>query len=193
MTTISAASSTPLPIASATAPNWLNEAESAILAQANQGGMLGTLQNSGRDLGSLASFFRYMQNGSSALALIAQNSAATSAAATVSARQASDIYGKAQASQIVQNLLAPPPINATPSQGLDPIIFFEDGSTLDTISNIFTFADGRQIDSTTGLPYIEPGSIIDMPDGSFLDTKNNVLTMPDGTRIDTVTGLIITT
>ncbi len=186
MTTISPISST-LPIASATAPNWLNEAESAILAQASQGGLLGALQNS-QDPGSLSSFFRNMQNGATSLALIAQNSAS----ATVTARQASDIYSRAQAAAIQQRLFAPPQVNSTPSQGLDPIIYFDDGSTLDTINNIMTFADGHQIDTTTGTPVFDSAAIINMPDGSYLDTTNNVLTMPDGTRIDTVTGLVIT-
>ncbi len=194
MTTISSASSSSTaysPISSATAPNWLNEAESAILAQASQGGLLGALQNS-KDPGSLSSFFRNMQNGSSALALIAQNSAASSANATVTARQAADTYGQTQRVLILQRLNAPPQTNSTPSQGLDPIIYFDDGSTLDTVNNIMTFADGHQIDTTTGTPVFDSASIINMPDGSYLDTTNNVLTMPDGTKIDTITGLVIT-
>ena len=134
-----------------------------------------------------------VQSGSSALALIAQNSAANSASATVTARQASDIYSQTQAAAIQQRLNAPPQVNSTPPQGLDPLIYFDDGSTLDTVNNIMTFADGHQIDTTTGTPVIDSATIINMPDGSYLDTTNNILTMPDGTRIDTVTGLKITT
>ena len=192
MTTISSSLPANSPIASSTAPNWLSEAQSEIAAQANQSGMLGTLQNA-RDPGSLSSFFQTSQNGANALALIAQNSAATSASATVSARKASDAYTQTQRTLILQRLLAPPAKNMTPSQGLDPIIYFDDGSTLDTVNNVMTFADGTKIDTTTGTPVVEPGSIINMPDGSYLNTKSHVLTLADGTRIDTVTGLTITT
>jgi hypothetical protein len=63
---------------------------------------------------------------------------------------------------------------------------------LDTNTNILTMANGTQIDTTTGLQYHEPGSIVSMANGAYLDTKNNILTMSDGTKIDTVTGLTIT-
>jgi len=78
-----------------------------------------------------------------------------------------------------------------PKNVLDPIIFFDDGSTIDTNSNILTMADGTQIDTTTGTKVIDTSSLIQMANGAYLDTKNNVLTMPDGTKIDTVTGLKI--
>jgi hypothetical protein len=72
------------------------------------------------------------------------------------------------------------------------VIYFDDGTTLDTVNNILTRLDGKQIDTTTGQLYVEPGSIIQMANGAYLDTKNNILTMADGTKIDTITGLTIT-
>jgi hypothetical protein len=54
-----------------------------------------------------------------------------------------------------------------------------------------TKPDGTQIDTVTGQPYVEPGSLIQMANGAYLDTKKNILTMADGTKIDTVTGLTI--
>ena len=72
---------------------------------------------------------------------------------------------------------------------LDPIIFFANGSTLNTTSNILTMTDGKQYNSITGAEYVDPTYIIQMANGAYLDTKNNVLTMSDGTKIDTVTGL----
>ncbi|MGA8823434.1 MAG: hypothetical protein WB613_11490, partial [Pseudolabrys sp.] len=74
---------------------------------------------------------------------------------------------------------------------LDPTIFFADGSTLDTNSNVLTRSDGTQIDITTGAKVIDTSSMIQMANGAYLDTANNILTMPDGTEIDTVTGLKI--
>ena len=82
--------------------------------------------------------------------------------------------------------------NYTPPAELDPVIYFEDGTTIDTANNIMTMSNGKQIDTTTGLEYHEPRSLISMANGAYLDTKNNILTMTDGTKIDTVTGLKIT-
>ena len=73
--------------------------------------------------------------------------------------------------------LNPLQTNYTPPKGLDPVIYFEDGSSIDTTSNIMTMASGKQIDTTTGLEYHDPNSIISMANGAYLDTKNNILTM----------------
>ena len=78
-----------------------------------------------------------------------------------------------------------------PKNVLDPVIFFANGSSLDTNSNVMTMSDGTQIDTTTGAKVIDTSSIIQMANGAYLDTKNNILTMPDGSEIDTVTGLKI--
>ncbi len=78
-----------------------------------------------------------------------------------------------------------------PENVLDPIIFFDDGSTIDTNSNILTLQDGTQIDITTGLEVIDSASIMQLANGAYLDTKKNILTLPDGTQIDIVTGLQI--
>jgi len=72
---------------------------------------------------------------------------------------------------------------------LDPVMYFPNGSTLDTTSNILTMPDGTQYDTTTGAKYVDPASIIQMANGAYLNTQSNILTMPDGTQIDTVTGL----
>jgi len=74
---------------------------------------------------------------------------------------------------------------------LDPFIYFDDGSTIDTNSNILTMKDGTQIDITTGLKVVDTSSTMQLANGAYLDTKNNILTLPDGTQIDTVTGLKI--
>ena len=88
--------------------------------------------------------------------------------------------------------LNPVQSNFNPPKGLDPFIYFEDGSSLDTTSNILTMSNGKQIDTTTGLEYHDPKSIVSMANGAYLDTKNNILTMSDGTKVDTITGLKIT-
>lgn len=72
-------------------------------------------------------------------------------------------------------------------------MYFSDGSSLDTTSNIMTLANGNQIDTTTGLPYVDPSSLIQMANGAYLDTQNNILHESDGTQIDATTGLKIST
>jgi hypothetical protein len=79
-----------------------------------------------------------------------------------------------------------------PKNTLDPFIYFQNGSSLDTTNNILTMPDGTQYDTTTGAKYIDPASIIQMGNGAYLNTKTNILTMSDGTQIDTVTGLKVT-
>ena len=80
-----------------------------------------------------------------------------------------------------------------PQNALDPIIYFADGSTLDTNANILTRA-GRNPNTT---PQPAPNMSIPPPhpmaNGSYLNSKTNILTMADGTQIDTVTGLMIST
>jgi hypothetical protein len=78
-----------------------------------------------------------------------------------------------------------------PQNVLDPVIYFPDGSTIDTNSNILTMANGTQIDTTTGIKVVDTASLMQLANGAYLDTKNNVLTMPDGSKVDTVTGLKI--
>jgi hypothetical protein len=92
----------------------------------------------------------------------------------------------------LQQKLNPQSQNFNPPTQLDPIIYFEDGSNIDTTTNILTMATGKQVDITTGLEVIDPSTRISMANGAYLDTKNNILTMADGTKIDTVTGLKIT-
>jgi hypothetical protein len=45
----------------------------------------------------------------------------------------------------------------------------------------------------TGLPYVDPSSLIQMANGAYLDTQNNILHESDGTEIDATTGLKIST
>ena len=83
--------------------------------------------------------------------------------------------------------LNPPQTNYTPPQTLDPVIYYDDGSSLDTTSNIMTLSNGTQIDITTGLQYVDPASVIQMANGAYLDTTNNILHEADGTQVDATT------
>lgn len=177
----------PINIASSTAPNWLKEAQQSLAT--SPGGLLGSL--AARSDGTIKSFLANSQSNANGFALISSSTA--QAAFNLVLQEASAASQKRAAdklnAQLAQNA---PPTNYTPPHGLDPVIYFDDGTTLDTVNNIFTKLDGTQIDATTGQPYIEPGSIIEMANGAYLDTKNNILTMTDGTKIDIITGLTIT-
>jgi hypothetical protein len=182
----------PISIASSTASNWLKEAQESLLASQNPGGLMGALQDSRNKPGSIKSFLTSSQNSAGNLALITQGAAQS--AGNLAAQMASTAAQKRAADQIAmaEKLNPAPQVNYTPPQGLDPVIYFDDGSSVDTTGNIFTMANGTQIDTTTGLQVIDTSSIVNLANGAYLDTKNNIMTMSDGTRIDTVTGLVIT-
>jgi hypothetical protein len=180
-------------IASSTSSNWLAEAQNAL--QAPDGGMMGALQTAttGAD-GSIRSFLATSQNNANAFASIAQSSVQAAGqfyaqlAATEGQQAAQDRQAKEAA------LLNPPAqTNYTPPKELDPVVYYDDGSSLDTTSNILTLSNGSQIDITTGLPYVDPKSIIEMANGAYLDTTNNILHEADGTQVDATTGLKVST
>ena len=175
--------------ASATSSNWLKEAQTALSAA--PGGMLGTLADARSDPGSLSTFLNRSQSAMNTLAQISQNSQ-TSASALASQMADAAAQKRQQDLIALAEKLNPHPVNFTPPAGLDPVIYFDDGASIDTTSNIMTLKNGTQIDTTTGLQYHDPASIISMANGAYLDTQNNILTMADGTRIDSITGLTIT-
>jgi len=91
-------------------------------------------------------------------------------------------------------LLNPPEQqNFTPPETLDPVIYYDDGSSLNTTSNVMTLSSGSQVDVTTGLPYVDPSSLIYLANGAYLNTATDILTEADGTKIDSVTGLKVST
>ena len=178
--------------ASATAPNWLKEAQESLVASESPGGLLGTLQDAtAANPGSIKTFLAKSQNNMNAFARISQNS--QSAAGALVSQMSAAANQKLREERItLAQKMNPQQTNYTPPTELDSVFYFEDGTTIDTASNIMTFVSGKQIDTVTGLEYHEPGSLISMANGAYLDTKNNILTMSDGTKIDTVTGLTIT-
>jgi len=181
----------PVNIASSTASNWLKEAQDSLAAAETPGGMMGALQDARSGSASIQTFLAKSQNTMYALSQIAQNSQTSSGA--LAAQMANAVAQKRQTELMARAAkLNPQPVNFTPPAGLDPVIYFGDGTTVDTSSNIMTLSSGKQIDTLTGLEYHDPKSIITMANGAYLDTKNNILTTADGTRIDSVTGLKIT-
>ena len=180
----------PVSAASSTSSNWLKEAQDALVASESPGGMMGALQDS-RAGYSIKTFLAKSQNNLFALAQIAQNAQTSSSALTIQMSQAA--AQKRYNEQVeLQVKLNPVHTNYTPPKGLDPVIYFGDGSSIDTTSNIMTLSNGKQIDTTTGLEYHDPKDIVSMANGAYLDTKNNIFHMSDGTQVDTVTGLKIT-
>lgn len=181
----------PINAASSTAPNWLKEAQENIAASANPGGLLGTLQDATQDPGSLKSFLAKSQNQAANLALIAQNTQ-TSSGALIAQMAAAAASKRADEQAAMQAKFNPQQTNYNPPRELDPVIYFNDGSFVDTTTNIMTLANGTQIDTTTGSQVVDPASIIQMANGAYLNTSTNIMTLADGTRIDTVTGLVVT-
>jgi hypothetical protein len=172
------------------AVSWLGDTLSAIKNQANAGGLIGMLQNSGGD-GSIRSFLSSSQTSSNQLALISQNSM-TNKSSLVAQMASQNIQQQNQQKlQDAMDALASSQQVIQPKNVLDPVIYFSNGATLDTNSNVMTMSDGTQIDTTTGAKVVDNSSIIQMANGAYLDAKNNILTMPDGSKIDIITGLKI--
>jgi hypothetical protein len=177
--------------ASSTSPNWLKEAQDALAASESPGGMMGALQDSRSGSSSNATFLAKSQNNLYALAQISQNSMASAGA--LAAQMAHAAHQKRYNEQVaLQMKLNPVHENFNPPQELDPVIYFGDGSSMDTQNNIYTKTNGQQVDATTGLEYHDPKSIVAMANGAYLDTQNNILHMSDGTKVDTISGLKIT-
>jgi hypothetical protein len=171
-------------------PNWVADAQTAIANQANEGGLLGMLDNAGGD-GSINSFLGSTINTANSFALISQNSVtnASSLYAQIASQNAQNAAQKKLQDAIDAATAAQQMVQ--PKNMLDPFIYLSDGSSIDTNNNILTRSDGTQIDITTGSKIIDSASIMQLANGAYLDTKNNIMTMPDGTQIDTVTGLKI--
>jgi len=180
----------PINIASATGTNWLKEAQEAALAAENPGGMMGALQDS-KYPGSIKNFLAKSQNAAANLALISQGTQQSAATLTLQMADAAQAK-RMQEKLALQQKLNPQQQNFNPPTELEPFLYFEDGTTIDTVNNVLTMSNGTQYDLITGVEIFDQSSIISMANGAYLDTKNNILTMADGTRIDTVTGLKIT-
>jgi hypothetical protein len=168
--------------------NWLADTFTAIQNEQNQGGLLGMLQNSGGD-GSINTFLGQSSNTANAFATISQTSVTN--ASSLFAQIASQNIQQANAKKLQESLdqLSVQQQMVPVKNVLDPVMYFPNGSTLDTNSNILTMPDGTQYDTTTGAKYVDPAFIIQMANGAYLNTQSNILTLPDGTQIDTVTGL----
>ena len=171
--------------------DWLADTYTAIQNSKNSGGLLGMLDNARGSDGSLKSYLRSTANAANAFALISQNT--VSGAGSLYAQIASQREKEADEKKLQQALdeLAATKQMVQPENVLDPFIYFDDGSVIDTNSNILTTKDGKQIDITTGLEVVDSASIIQLANGAYLNTKSNILTLPDGTQIDIVTGLKI--
>jgi hypothetical protein len=176
---------------SSMATNWLADTITAIKNNQNQGGLLGMLQNAATSDGSINSFLRQSSNSANAFATISQTSL-TNASSLVAQIAANNMQqANAKKLQDALNQLTAKQQEVQPKNTLDPVIYFADGSTIDTTSNILTETDGTQYDITTGLKYVDTSSIVQLGNGAYLNTKTNIMTLADGTQIDTVTGLTV--
>ena len=136
--------------ASSTASNWLKEAQESLAAAEAPGGMMGALQDS-RAGYSIKTFLAKSQNNLYALAQIAQNAQTSSSALTVQMSQAAakKRYDEQVALQVKLN---PVHSNYTPPKGLDPVIYFEDGSSLGSNPSGSVFAAGAPVNVSVPEP-----------------------------------------
>jgi hypothetical protein len=156
-------------------------------SQSSLGGIFSAL-TSGND-GSISSFLGQASSYASTFANISQGT--VSSATNFYAQIAAQNQATQQQQQLQEALtqLQDQQSMVQPQNTLDPYIYFANGSSLDTTNNILTMPDGSQIDTTTGLPYVDPANLVDLGGGSYLNSSTNVITLADGTQIDAVTGL----
>jgi hypothetical protein len=176
-------------ITSSNSANWLANTVVAIQSQSDSG-LIGSLANAAKNKpGSIGAFLNSTRASATDMVTISQG-AVTNATQLALAR--GDAVTKARADAATQKALddlAAVSNSVQPKNVLDSIIYFDDGSTIDTNQNIYTRPDGSQYDAVTGAPYVDPANIVQMANGAYLNTLNNIMTMPDGTQIDVVTGL----
>lgn len=174
-----------VPMSIQSSGSWIAGAMAA--SQSSLGGIFDAL-TSGND-GSVSSFLGQASGYANTFASITQNTvtSATNFYAQIAAnnqqtqqqQQLMDALAQLQAQQSM----------VQPQNTLDPYIYFSNGSSLDTTNNILTMPDGSQIDTTTGLSYVDPADLVDLGGGSYLNSKTNIITLSNGTQIDAVTGL----
>jgi hypothetical protein len=175
------------------ANSWLAGAFTAIKNSQNQGGMLGALQNAGSNNGSIGSFLSQSSDFSNNFALITTNNVTSASSFYAQIASQNDKQRQQKQLQAALDDLQRTQSMVQPTNKLDPYIYFSNGSSLDTNSNILTLEDGTQIDTITGLKYVDPASILDLGGGAYLNKTTNIITMADGTQIDAVTGIKVTT
>ena len=139
----------------AASTDWVKNAYTAIQNSNNAGGLLGMLRDARAD-SSIKSFLGKSTSTANAFAQISQNSVTN--AGSLVAQIATQNKQRADAKKLQDALTS---LSATQQQVqrknvLDPVIYFQDGSTIDTNSNILTMADGTQIDTTTGIRLSTP-------------------------------------
>jgi hypothetical protein len=170
---------------------WISTIWDAGVQATSSTGMMGALQNASSRNNKPGSLKSYLDNSSNAGVALASISQTGTTNATALAIEAGDL---AREKLIAERMAAAqkrnvPMIPAAPLG--DTMIFFDNGSTLDTQKNVLTMADGRKFDSITGAEWADPASIIQMGNGSYLNTATSILTMANGTKINTITGLVV--
>src|SRR4029077_6187610 len=123
--------------------------------------------------GSIASFLGSSQKSSSQLAQISQNSM-TNKFSLVGQRASQNIQQQNQQKlQDAMDALAATQQVIQPKNVLDPVIFFANGSSLDTNTTAMTMSDETQRHTPTGANAVDTSTIVQMAKSAYLDTKNN--------------------
>ncbi len=188
MTTITPATNI-FQISSDSSANWLASATVALQNQ-RDGGLISMLSGAAKNKpGSIGSFLASTRSNASDLMNI--TAFATTSATQLAIQQGDAVTQARQQAELDKALkdLQNTQNNVVAKNTLDPVIYFDDGSTIDTNANIYTRPDGSQYDTVTGAPYVDPASLVQLANGAYLNTKTNVMTLGDGTAIDMITGL----
>jgi hypothetical protein len=171
--------------------SWISTVWDAGKSATESTGMMGALQSAtskSRKPGSIAAYMAGQQSNALALATIAQTGVTNVTQLSI---QAGDLaMQKRMQDRMLQAQKHNVPMIPAAPLG-DSMMYFENGSVLDTANNILTLPNGKKIDSITGADWVDPKSIVQMGNGSYLNTATNILTMANGTKINTLNGLIV--
>lgn len=173
------------------AGTWISTVWDAGVQASQSTGMMGALQGASSRNYKPGSLKAYLNNTANAGLALATVTTTTTVNKTALAIQMGDLAREKLIAERMKEAQKHnvPMIPAAPLG--DTMIFFENGSTLDTKNNVLTMADGRKIDAITGAEWVDPKSIVQMGNGSYLNTATNILTMANGTKINTITGLVV--
>ncbi len=166
--------------------SWLGDAENSILqSQNSSNGLIGMLQGAADGTGTS------ITDASNMFASISSDS--NTASVNFYVQLAAQRQQQEQADQIqkLQDQMQQQASMVQPTNVLPSTIYLDNGTSLDTTTNILTMQDGTQYDVTTGALYVDPSQVQQLPGGGWIDMKNNIMHTPSGMQIDTVTGLTI--
>ena len=163
--------------------NWFADAYTAMPNSKTSGG-LWACSTTPAASGSLKSFVQSSTSAANTFALISQNTVSTPAASMPKLLRKGRTRPNRKKLQEALDAMSASKQMVQPENKLDPFIYFDDGSSIDTNNNILTTKDGKRIDITTGLEVIDTSSIMRSPTALLSIPRTTSSHCPTAREID---------